>query len=43
MNGSTAKVAGKTPVSPLRVLLAGVIGIALAVFLVWIFYLLGGE
>jgi len=43
MNGSTAKVTGKTPVSPWRVLIASVIGIALAVFLVWIFYLLGGE
>ena len=43
MNGSTAKVTGKTPVSPWRVLIAGVIGIALAALLVWLFYLLGGE
>ena len=43
MNGSTAKITGKTPVSPWRVLLAGILGIAAAVFLVWLFYLLGGE
>lgn len=43
MNGSTAKITGKAPVSPWRVLLAGILGIAAAVFLVWLFYLLGGE
>ena len=43
MNGSTAKITGKTPVSPWRVLLASVLGIAVAALLVWLFYLLGGE
>ncbi len=43
MNGSTAKVTGKTPVSPIRVIIASVLGLALSALLVWLFYLLGGE
>ena len=43
MNGSTAKITGKTPVSPWRVLLATALGVVLAVLLVWLFYIIGGE
>ncbi len=37
VNGSTGKVRGKTPVSPLRVAIASILGVALAVLLVWFF------
>ena len=43
MNGSTAKITGKTPVSPWRVAIACILGAALAVLLVWLFYILQGE
>ena len=37
INGSTGKVKGKTPVSPLRVIIASVLGFAVCAFFVWLF------
>lgn len=37
VNGSTGKIKGKTPVSPLRVVIASVLGAVLAGFLIWLF------
>lgn len=36
VNGSTGKVRGKTPVSPIRVAIASILGVALVAFLVWL-------
>lgn len=43
INGSTGKVKGKTPVSPLRVAIATVLGAAVAVGLYFLFLWLGGN
>ncbi len=37
VNGSTAKIYGKTPISPLKTVLASVIGVLLAAALAWVF------
>lgn len=37
VNGQTGKVGGKTPISPIRVGIAVLLGIALAAFLIWMF------
>jgi hypothetical protein len=37
VNGSTGKVKGKTPLSPIRVAIASILGIALVGLLIWFF------
>ena len=41
VNGETGRVAGKAPVSPLRVLLAVLAAIGLSALLFWLFTLIG--
>lgn len=42
INGNTGKVAGKSPVSPLRVILAGLLGVAVVGLIAFLYYNFGG-
>ena len=37
VNGTTGKIKGKTPISPLRVIIASILGAVVAGFLIWLF------